>query len=126
MSGLVFGCLDLYFGHLDMYSDVWTCIWGVNMSQPTTPWSMCLPQAHFFWKMTPLGFLKTYIVKLVDFHQFEGPLVKTSKYWQSVQMTMTARRASTFCAKRRAVLPEMFFQSPISRALDLLNLGQKM
>ena len=58
-----------------------------------------------------------YIVNLVDFHQFEGPLVKFSKYGQSVQMTMPARRASKFCAKRRALLPKMFFQSPISRVI---------
>ena len=28
MSGLVFGCLDLYFDEcLELYVDVWTCIW---------------------------------------------------------------------------------------------------
>ena len=32
-------------------------------------------------------------------------------------MTMSARRASKFCAKRCAVLPEMFFQSPISQVI---------
>ena len=38
-----------------------------------------------------------YIVNLGIFHQFEGPLVKLSKSRQSDQMTMPARRASTFC-----------------------------
>ena len=32
VSGPVFGCLDLYFG-----------------CQPTTPWSMCLPQAFILF-----------------------------------------------------------------------------
>ena len=65
--------------------------------------------------MTPLGFLKTYLANLVNFHGFEGPLVKSSKSGQSGKITMPARRASEFCAKRRALLLEMFFQSPISR-----------
>ena len=67
--------------------------------------------------MTPPGFLSTYIVNLVDFHGFEAPLVKFLKSGQSVQMTMPARRASKFSAKRRAVSPEMFFQSLISQAI---------
>ena len=65
--------------------------------------------------MTPLGFLKTCLVNLVNCHGFEGPLVKKSKSGQSNQMNMPARRASEFCAKRRALLLEMFFRSPISR-----------
>ena len=32
-------------------------------------------------------------------------------------MTMPARRASEFSPKRRALLPEMFFLSPISRVI---------
>ena len=125
----------LYFRCLDLYLGVWTCIWVSGFvfwasglvfgclvlyfgRQPTTPWSMCLPQAlFFFWKMTPLGFLNTYIVDFVDVHGFEALLVFLSKSWQSDQMTMPARRASKFSAKRRAVSPEMFFQSLISQAI---------
>ena len=115
--------------------DVWTCIWvsglvfrvsGTVFGMPVLVFLVsshhpvvCVlaAGAFFFLKMTPLGFLNTYIVNLVDFHQFEGPLVKNSKYGQSTQMTMPARRASKFSAKRRAVSPEMFFQSLISQAI---------
>ena len=65
--------------------------------------------------MAPLGFLNTYFVDLVNFHGFEALLVFLSKSGQSAQMTMPARRASKFVAKRRAVSPEMFFQSLISQ-----------
>ena len=59
------------------------------------------------------GFLNTYIVNLVDFHGFEVPLDFFSKSGQSSQMTMPARRASKFSAKRRAVLILIIFQSLI-------------
>ena len=68
--------------------------------------------------MKPLGILNTYIVNLVDVHGFEAPPVKCSKSRQSVQMTMPARRASKFCAKRRAVSPEVFSQSLISEIIS--------
>ena len=48
-------------------------------------------------------------MNLVDFDGFEALLVFFSKSGQSVQMTMPARRASKFSAKRRAVSPKMFF-----------------
>ena len=56
-------------------------------------------------------------MSLVDFHGFECLLVFFSKSGQSVQMTMPARRASKFSVKRRALLPEVFFQSPCSRVI---------
>jgi hypothetical protein len=45
--------------------------------------------AGFFFsgKMTPLDFLNTYIVNLVDFHEFEALLDFFSKRGQSDQMT---------------------------------------
>ena len=124
---LYFRCLYWYFGCLDLYLAVWTCIWMTGLvfvrldlyfgCQPTTPWSMCLPQALFcFWEMTPLGFLNTYVVDLIIFHGFEALLVFLSKSGQSVQMTMPARRASKVSSKRLAVTPEMCFQSLISQA----------
>ena len=58
-----------------------------------------------------------YLVNFIDVHGFEASLVNFSKSGQSVQMTMPARRASEFCAKRRAVTPEVFSQSPISEAI---------
>ena len=70
--------------------------------------------AFFFWKMTPLDFLNTYIVNLFNLHGFDVLLDFFSKSGQSGQMTMPARRASKFCAKRRAVSPEVFSQSLIS------------
>ena len=42
-----------------------------------------------------------------------GPPGFVSKSGQSSQMTMPARRASKFCAKRRALSPEVFSQSLI-------------
>ena len=54
-------------------------------------------------------------MNVVDFHGFEGLLVFFPKSGQSVQMTMPARRASKFSTKRRALLPEVFFQSLLSR-----------
>ena len=76
------------------------------------PAALRLPQK----KRAP-GFLNTYIVNLVDFHGFEVPLDFFSKSGQSSQMTMPARRASKFCAKRRALSPELFLQSLIPRAI---------
>ena len=81
-------------------------------------WSS-LPAAGFgdLRKMTPLIFLSTYIVNLVNCHQFDGPLVFFSKSGQSVQMTMPARRAPKFSAKRRAILLHIIFQSWISEGI---------
>ena len=79
---------------------------------------MCVPQAPFFSeKMTPLDFLNTYIVNLVDFHEFEALLDFFSKSGQSDQMTMPARRASKFSAKRRAIIFLLIFQSLNSQAI---------
>ena len=44
-------------------------------------------------------------------------LVKCSKYGPSAQMTMPARRASEFCAKRRALLLLIFFLSLICQVI---------
>ena len=56
---LYFRCLDLCFGCLDLYLAIWTCIWMSGLvfvrldlyfgCQPTTPWSMCLPQAFLLF-----------------------------------------------------------------------------
>ena len=77
-------------------------------------WSS-LPAAGFgnFKKNDTPGILSMYILKIIDFYGFEAPLVKTSTSWHSGQMTMPARRASKFCAKRCAVTPEVFSQSLI-------------
>ena len=61
-----------------------------------------------------LDLLSMYLVNLVNFHRFEALLVFFSESGQSDQMTMPARRASKFSAKRRAVLPHMFFLRLIS------------
>ena len=58
-----------------------------------------------------------YIVNLVIFCQFEPPLDYFSKSGQSDQMTMPARRAPKFCAKRRALSPEVFSQSLIPQGI---------
>ena len=62
-------------------------------------------------KMTPLFSLNMYTVNLVIFCHFEASLDFFSKSGQSVQTTMPARRASKFCAQRRALSPEVFSQS---------------
>ena len=123
--GLVLGCLHLYFGRLDLYSGycipvgcLYTCRMWLWRARSHPPWSMILPQAlFFFWKMTPLFCLSTYFVDFVDFHWFEALLVFLSKSGQSDQMTMPARRASKFSAKRRAVLLLIIFQSLISHSI---------
>ena len=116
MSGLVFGCLDLYFGCLDFV--FWTSglVFWVSTHHPVV--YVLAGGTFFFWKMTPLGFLNTYILDLVDVHGFEALLVFLSKSGQSDQMNMPARRASKFSAKRCAVSPEMFFQCLISQAIS--------
>ena len=53
-------------------------------------------------------------MNLINFHIFEASLDFFSKSGHSGQMTMPARRASKFCAKRRALSPEVFSQSLIS------------
>ena len=55
-----------------------------------------------------------YLVNLAVVHGFEASLDFFSKSGQSVQMTMPARRAPKFSAKRRAVTPEVFSQSLIA------------
>ena len=111
---LCFGCLDLYFGCLDLYLGVWTYIW-VSTHHPVV--YVRAAGAFFVWKMMPPGFLSTYIVNLCDFHGFEAPLVFFSKSGQSDQMTMPARRASEFSAKRRAIMFLIIFQSLNSQAI---------
>ncbi len=58
-----------------------------------------------------------YLVNFDNFHRFDALLVFFSKSGQSGQMTMPARRASKFCAKRRALSPEVFSQSLIYDAI---------
>ena len=58
-----------------------------------------------------------YLVNFTDVHGFEASLDFFSKSGHSGQMTMPARRASKFCAKRRALSPEVFSQSLISEAI---------
>ena len=58
-----------------------------------------------------------YVVDFVIFERFQGPLVFFSKYGRSAQMTMPARRASKFCAKRRAALLPIFFLSLICQVI---------
>ena len=87
-----------------------TCQPCASVSQ--LPAALRLPQK----KRAP-GFLNTYIVNLVDVHGFEVPLDFFSKSGQSSQMTMPARRASKFCAKRRALSPELIFQSLIPQGI---------
>ena len=70
--------------------------------------------AFFLLENDAPGFLNTYIVKLIDFHQFEVPLVFFSKSGQSVQMAMPARRASIFCSRSRSQCPNLFFPDPES------------
>ena len=69
-------------------------------------------------KMTPLDLLSMYTVKLVIFCRFEASLDFLSKSWHSGQMTMPARRASKFCAQRRALSPEVFSQSLVPAAAN--------
>ena len=85
--------------------------------QPCASGGRCLRRFGDLRKMTPPDFLSMYIVNLVIFCQFEPPLDYFSKSGQSDQMTMPARRASKFSAKRRALLPEVFFQSLNSQAI---------
>ena len=121
MDTWILGCWTWILGVWICILDIWTCIcasglvFWVSTHHPVV--YVRAAGAFFFWKMTPPGFLSTYIVNLCDFHGFEAPLVKFSKSGQSVQMTMPARRASKFSAKRRALLPEVFFQSLISQTI---------
>ena len=85
--------------------------------QPCVSGGRCLRRLGDLRKMTPPDFLSMYIVNLVIFCQFEALLVFLSKSGQSAQITMPARRVSKFSVKRRAVSPEMFFQSLISQAI---------
>ena len=74
--------------------------------------------------MTPLDFLNTYIVKLVDFHQFEVPLVFFQKVgnlskWLCQQ---DAHRFSVLGAGLNA--PICFFPTRnLGEFLDFANLG---
>ena len=52
------------------------------------------------------------------FIDLRPPWTFSKKSWNSVQMTMPARRASKFCAQRRAVSPEVFSQSLISEIIS--------
>ena len=85
--------------------------------QPCASGGRCLRRFGDLRKMTPPDLLSMYIVNLVIFCQFEPPLDFFSKSGQSDQMTMPTRRASKFSAKRRALLPEVFFQSLNSQAI---------
>ena len=58
-----------------------------------------------------------YFISLVVFKRFQGPLVKFPKYGRSAQMTMPGRRASEFCANRRALLLPIFFLSLICQVI---------
>ena len=68
-------------------------------------------------KDTPRDFEACILCMLSVLVDFRLPWIFFSKSGQSDQMTMPARRASKFSAKRRALLPEVFFQSLISRVI---------
>ena len=81
---------------------------------PPPPRGLCACRRRFFpSKSTPLDFMNMCFIHFVTFKRFQGPLVKFSKYGRSAQMTMPARHASEFCAKRRALLLLIFFLSLI-------------
>ena len=100
MYGLINITLNMSTEHVDIY-------------QPLAAGRHALQRFGDLRKMTPLDLLSTYIVILVICSHFLASL-DFSKSGHSVQMTMPARRASKFCAQRRAVLPETFSQSLIS------------
>ena len=106
---------DMY-GHVRTCTDIYEHIWTyMSTYQPLAAGCHCLRQASATSEKTrPCCFLSMYIVNLVNFHEFEVLLDDFSKSGQSGQMTMPTRRASEFCAKRRAVSPEVFSQSLIS------------
>ena len=64
---------------------VWTCIWVSGfvfwVSTHHLVVYVLAASAFFFWKMTPMDFLNTYIVNLINLHQFEVPLVYFFKKW---------------------------------------------
>ena len=80
--------------------------------------------AFFFWKMTSLDFLNTYIVKFVDVHQFEVPLIFFQKVgnlskWLCQQ---DAHRFSVLGAGLNA--PICFFPTRnLGEFVDFANLG---
>ena len=85
------------------------CINLISGSLPQ-PRGLCACRRRFFSSQnTPLDFWSMCFVDVVISKQFYGILVKCSKYCRSAQMTMPARRASKFCAKRRAALPPHLF-----------------
>ena len=84
---------------------------------PTTPWSMCLPQAFFpLKKYTPGFYEHVFYICCINLAISRSPCI-FSKYGRSAQMTMPARRSSKFCAKRRAALLPIFFLSLICRVI---------
>ena len=84
----------------------------INYGFLKAPRGLCACVRIFsFWKMTPLGFLNTYILNLVNFNRFEALLFLLSKSGQSDKMTMPARRAWQFSTRRRAVMLLIIFQS---------------
>ncbi len=56
-------------------------------------------------------------MNLIDFHRSEALLVFFPKSGQSDQMTMPARRASKFSAKRHAIMFLIILQSLNSQAI---------
>ena len=83
------------------------------------PWSMCLSQSFCLKTDTPLCFFQACILCFcvsicIYFRKLtliEGPLVNTSKYGPSAQMTMPARRASN-CCLISCVIPGMIEPYP--------------
>ena len=57
----------------------------------------------------PLDVGNMYFVDVITVHRFEDLLATFSKCGPSAQMTMPARHALKFCAKRRAALAHMSF-----------------
>ena len=76
----------------------------VSVSKP--PAALRRPQ-----KKHTLDFVSMYFICFVIVKRFQCPLVKNPKYGRSDQMTMPGRRASTFSAKRRALLLPICFIS---------------
>ena len=85
----------------------------MNTYQPLAAGRHCLRQASATSKKCHPWIFELVYCQFNRFDGFEAPLVKFSKSGHSGQMTMPTRRASKFCAKRRALSPEVFTQSLI-------------
>ena len=84
---------------------------------PTTPWSMCLPQAFFPRTKYTLDFMSIHFIHVVIFTRFQGPLVTKIQIWPICSNDYASKTLIEILCKKTWCTAPICFLSLICRVI---------